>query len=184
MSQSSLDQISQLFAKHLQFCKRKLSSFLERKNSQAILFDAGAASLYFCDDQKSPFRSSPYFRYLCPLKGEKHFIIFSPQLGLELYVYEPISFWDDISYRVEESYWADSFDRVHYLRSEDELKKALSAKKNFIYIGPDFNRVQDFKQINPKELISALNWWRCQKTEYEIFCLDEANKRGLLPIKK
>ncbi len=171
------NQLQGLFQVHIGSCQKKLQRFLVENNYPGVVIDSGSAYLYFSDDQYAPFRSNPYFKYFCPLDGEKHLLYFSVEKGFELFVYEPESFWSDIKYKAEESYWAQSFN-LSYMRSAEERKKVLKSKKDWVYIGSPDQNPQEFVVQNPKSFLSALNWWRSQKSDYEILCLDEANKRG------
>ena len=112
------------------------------------------------------------------LRGEKHLITVSENGLCELFVYEPKTFWSDVEYKVEESYWGNSF-KISFMRSDEERKSLLRSKKGFVFIGKEIPELSesDFR-VNPDDFMAALNWWRAEKTPYEIACLREASRRG------
>lgn len=172
------NRLKSLFHSHLASCKKNILTFLEKTGDPGLLLDSGSAEHYFSDDQEVPFRSNPYFKYFCPLEGEKHLVSLANKGELELFVYEPQSFWTDLSYEVESSFWESSFDRIHFLRSDSERKKIIDAKKSWATLSSTPGTFSTYSKVNLESYLNAFNWWRCKKTEYEIFCLDQANKKG------
>ena len=102
MSHENFEQLQILFQSHIKSCEKKLGRVLKESKASGFVFDSGVPYYYFSDDQHAPFRSNPYFKYFCPLNGESHLLCFDENKGFELFVYEPASFWSDISYGAEE----------------------------------------------------------------------------------
>ena len=172
------ENLDNLFREHIKKTETRMKDFLAKNKQKGILIDAGVPYQYFRDDHTAPFCSNPYFLYFCPLKGEKHLISLSPEGSLELYVFEPKSFWSDISYEVSGSFWSENF-QVHYLFSEAAREEVLKSKSSYVFIGREFQGVDklDFL-VNPKEFLAAMDWWRAEKSPYEIHCLSEANRKA------
>lgn len=172
------EDLGELFKAHLRVCLSRLAHFLHDKNYQGVVIDSGVPYEYFKDDQTAPFRSNPYFNYFCPLEGEKHLLFVKSDGSYELFIYEPKSFWSDIKYDVAETHW-HSFFKISFMRSEKERQELLRNKKSWAFVGREFKGIDEFKFVlNPEFLLSALDWWRAQKSDYEIFCLDQANKKA------
>lgn len=172
------ENLGELFKEHIKKLKGLITDFLVAHKQKGILIDAGVPYEYFRDDQTAPFWSNPYFLHFCPLEGEQHLLSLSGDGALELYVFEPKSFWSDISYDIKEAFWSENF-QIHYLRSQEAREDVLKQKSSFVFIGREFKGVDKYGfLVNPKEYLAALDWWRAEKTPYEIHCLSEANRKA------
>ena len=176
MECSSKTSLKDLFSEHLRVLLSRAKGLLD--GEKGLIIDSGVPYEYFKDDQTAPFRSNPYFKYFCPLEGEKHLFCLSPEGKAELFVFEPKSFWSDISYDVDNSFWHHGFE-ISYIRSDKERQDLLHKKQGWAFIGRPFDSLKGFEfKLNPELFLSALNWWRAEKSNYEIFCLKKANERA------
>ena len=174
-----------LYYNHLQQTLSATYRIMLACNVEDLVISAGMLHPYFKDDQTKPFRTSPYFKTLCALAGPYHLIhIKITHFPPKLVVYSPNDFWHKIPSHTSHPRWED-------LCAFYDTVKATEIHKRFDFIHPKQSHYgrsviiadenidhQDF-ELNPNDVIMALNMIRTRKTSWEVFCVLAANKIGV-----
>lgn len=170
--------IADLFQEHIQTRIRQYTEIMEEQNIPGIVIYAGALSYYFADDRSTPFVPTPHFSHWCPSRSQEHLLVIEANTKPRLYYYKPKDFWHDQE-DIEGYFWTNEFNLE--IMSENFLKETLEKYKNYTFIGPNPQGIDlAATAVNPSALTAALDWMRGVKSDYEIYCLDEANRIGAL----
>ena len=170
-----------LFQAHFETVLSKIERVMESENIDRLLIESGTYDYHFLDDQPKTFKSNPHFLYLCPDQGPGHVIdIKLGQKKPELYFYQPDDFWHEVS-QLNNDYWEDSFDIKVFNNYEKiwETLDNLNSQVSFISPSPGKAIEKGCLEVGSR-ILSKLHWIRSGKTDYEIHCLEEANKSAAL----
>src|SRR5207253_576413 len=145
-----------------------------------ILLHSGSENYYFADDNHVPFRPVPNFAHWVPLDGPNHFLLFRPGAQLRLVRNVPRDFWYETPTDLAD-YWQSSFEIVEV----DGVKKALAALSGLgrlAYIGDNPGLASELgiapELIQPRALLTRLDYARSVKTPYEVECIRRASERA------
>lgn len=155
----------------------RFDSILSHGAFDSVLIHSGAMEEYFLDDKTITFKCNPHFNHFVPLtKNPNSFIFVEAGKKPTLLYYQADDYWHGTAANPE-GFWADSF-TIKVIRDLDQARKVLPTDlTKTAYIGNhDRNLKWNFHSINPKGLMTALHYYRAEKTEYEQHCLAEANK--------
>lgn len=178
--------IKKLFRQHIKIQQERISRVLSECSFDGLIISSGVPFTYFADDHDAPFVSTPHFNHWCPENSPYHLLHLRPGQKARLVFYSPNDFWHEPPSLVQ-SEWADEFEII---RVEDHSTRwnILGNLKNYAYVGPEEKAANEKGlSVNPAALISQLDWNRSEKTDYEIYCLEEANElatKGLNAARK
>ncbi|MBX9703821.1 MAG: M24 family metallopeptidase, partial [Silvanigrellaceae bacterium] len=183
-----MESLQNLFKDHLQICMKNAEESLSSLNYSSLILSSGKPFTYFCDDSEAPFRTNPHFAHWCPAKGPHHFIKYTPgEEKPHLIYYLPQDYWHDHDELSPDLYWVEAF-QISHIDNLSQLNKVLGATDGSVFLGNDEEYFRFHKiQVNCELMSARLNWFRRQKSDYEIFCLSQANKiaaQGHLAAKK
>jgi len=177
--QSSLDST---FGSHLRVVCERAAQALASCGYGGLLLYAGSPLPVFEDDRTYPFEASAPFKVWVPLSDAPgSFVWFEPGSTPKLIVERPEDYW----YKPPsppQGYWVRHFE-VHTVADRVAARALLPADlSRAAYIGEAFDGLDDFRigAINPRTLLSRLDYVRAAKTPYELVCLREANRLGAL----
>lgn len=151
--------------------------------ADAAVVPAGIAQMYFQDDQAPVFHPNPHFARFYPDDNCEHSILLvRPGDRPKLYFHRPASYWYQPPSLPD---WAKAAFDVETHDDDDKLMKSLvagvSGFGHIALVGPaescDLNLAPD--AINPKALVSRLQFARGQKTSFEVARLHEATDVGV-----
>lgn len=146
-----------------------------------VLVHSGSEHHYFADDRHIPFQAYGHFHHWLPVNKPDQFILLVPGSAPIYFQVLPDDFWYEQSID-NASWWADQIEVVR-LNSVDKVKEHLPATA-VSYLGPETELAGalgiDGSLVNPKSLISCLDWHRAIKTSYELEQLREANRVGVI----
>lgn len=175
-----------MFENHIVDLKIRYSRALEICNFQSLVIQAGNSHLYFLDDQNIPFRPNPFFSHWCPERSPGHLLQISIGKKPRLIYFQPKDYWHKPP-SLENSDWSTFFEIIVIEKIEEAWDK-LKIKKNTAFIGEDTKTAKSLGlDCEAKSLNMQLSWIRAKKNEYEINCIEAANKsaaRGHLAAKK
>ena len=167
--------IKELFRSHIETKLGQATQILNVLQLNSIIIDSGNPFSYFEDDQEAIFKSNPHFNYFCPAKGPHHLLKISKNEKPLLLYYSPDDFWH-LHEKLIPSYWTDFFE-VKEMTNQKDAWKSLGDMNFSVYIGNDVKyAIANDLKVNCELLMSRLNWYRRIKSDYEIYCLSEANK--------
>jgi Xaa-Pro dipeptidase len=177
--QRSLDST---FGSHLRVVCERTAQALASCGYGGLLLYAGSPLPVFEDDRTYPFEANAPFKVWVPLSDAPgSFVWFEPGSTPKLIVERPEDYW----YKPPsppQGYWVRHFD-VHTVADRTAARALLPANlSRAAYLGEAFDGLDDFRigAINPRTLLSRLDYVRAAKTPYELVCLREANRLGAL----
>lgn len=143
----------------------------------AVIF-SGALHYQFLDDMAYPFKVNPHFKMWVPVTDNPNcFVVYTPGLKPKLIWWAPVDYWHKVATRPTDL-WVEKFDLIMIANADDAKQYMPSGRVAFIGEWDErFASWGDFTP-NPEAVMNSLHWDRAKKTEYEIACLREANRRG------
>ncbi len=169
--------IKKLFRQHIRIQQERITQVLSACSLDGIIISSGLPITYYADDSDAPFRPTPHFNHWCPERSPYHLLHLRTQQKPRLIFFSPNDFWHEAP-TLMQSEWADEFEIV---RVEDQATRwnILGTLKNHAFVGPEEKAAMEKGLIiNPPKLISYLDWNRSEKTDYEVYCIEEANELG------
>ena len=174
-----MPQIKALFNGHISILSKQYSTVIEKSEFNSIVIHAGSLHYSFLDDRTYPFMVNPHFKYWLPIINNPDcFIRITPGKKPELLYFKATDFWHEMP-EDPNGFWVDSFD-IKMISSLNEAKSVLGDLTSSAYIGEHFSSFKEwgFKAENPESMILEFHFMRAVKTEYEQYCLREANKHA------
>jgi Xaa-Pro dipeptidase len=182
IEQNTGDQRAALFAAHLDTVMKRSAAALASTGYDSLLLHSGTPPLLFLDDHHLPYRAQAPFKVWAPLSdAPDSFVFFTPGRKPQLLIHQPVDYWHKAP-SLPDAYWTPSFD-ILSCASREAARTALPKDlSRTAFIGAPFPELLAWgpASINPEHLIAQLDYARASKTPYEIGCLREANRLGLL----
>ena len=178
-------ELNRLYQEHIDTLTARYTRIINDLTSQGLaleglLIHAGSDNYYFADDQHVAFHSVPHFAHWVPLEGPDHLLCFQPGIKPHLFRYVPQDFWYETPID-KADHWQSAFEMVT-LDSPEKAASHLPNLSHFAYIGNSPALAQSFgiapENIEPKRLMTRLDYQRSIKTPYEVACLQLANGRA------
>ena len=173
----SFSVIKKLFRQHIKIQQERLAHILAQCHYDGLVISAGLPFTYFADDQDAPFKPTPHFAHWCPERSPHHLLHLRAGKQARLIFYSPNDFWYEAPNLVQAE-WTDEFEVV---RAEDMASRwqILGDLKRHAFIGAETKEAED-KDLacNPKDLLTMMDWYRSEKTPYELYYIEEANELG------
>jgi len=173
-----------LFQDHLGEISRMAEKSLACQNAsgevgfEGIVLHAGTTAHYHADDLAVPFRTLPHFARFAPVPGPDHLLLFRPGQTPRLAQVTPAGYWEEPP-RAPEHPYREALDVVP-VPSFQAGVAVLGDVSRCAYLGScsEAAAVLGISEqgIEPARLLSALDWYRAYKTEYEVACIREANR--------
>ncbi|PXX95368.1 Xaa-Pro dipeptidase [Halomonas sp. LBP4] len=163
--------------RHLDALARAYAKILTAEGYDGVLLYSGHAHRHFGDDQTASFAAFGHFLHWVPMAGLEHgWLLIRPGARPTLYFHAPADFWH-LTPRLPEEAWVEAFEVE--LRSET-APPSLPAGRFAILGEVDAELASALgAEANPEALTRALNELRVHKSDYEVACLREANRRAL-----
>ena len=169
-----------LYQQHITTLQNRFDEELTRLNYDGVLIYSGQHAYAFLDDNSQPFKVNPYFKYWLPLtKQQKSFLHIRPGRKPHLYLFQEQDYWHAQPV-VPEGEWQEHFELTIIDNVQHCLNKLQNTATNTAIIGEAPVSLGLFSQwpvenLNPKDLLNALDYFRAYKTEYEIENMRQAN---------
>jgi len=161
-----------LHVAHVEEISRGVASALEQTGFDALVVHSGTPlKRTDADDQYWPLRPTPHFQHWAPLADPGCLLIVVPGRKPVL-VRPPVqSFWEAPAPPESDHFWS-SFEMV---QAAPPLPPGRVA-----FVGDDAQAAAalEIADVNPPDLVRALDALRVCKTAYEVACLAEANRRA------
>lgn len=150
---------------------------LGNHNFESLLVYSGEIKHRFQDDMPIPFFINLQFKAIVPLTTTPEcWIIWRVAKKPILLLYQPETVWDAVV-EIPDAFWSSYFEIVPIKNKEDAHPFIHNAKcPAFLGEHTELTRSWDVGPCNPERLINELNWYRSYKTEYELYCINEANR--------
>ena len=145
-----------------------------------LLLHAGNARHYHADDQELPFRSAAHFRRVAPIDGPGHWAIVAREGGVpRVLCVAPSDYWYEPPEALEDEIVASlSVELFDDETAAGARVAEIAARGRCAYLGPDADLAIALgvpaECCEPRELVAALDWFRAEKTGFEIECIRAA----------
>lgn len=175
-----MEKLASLYQAHLSVLQQRTQAVLERNQLDALLIHSGELIRLFLDDRDYPFKVNPHFKAWVPVTEVQNCWIWVDGVNTpKLWFYSPVDYWYSVE-PLPNSFWTPYID-IQPLKKADDINHFLPTKRDKVgYIGPNPARAEwlgiSGENINPKPVIDYLHYYRSYKTDYELFCMREAQK--------
>ncbi|MFO0647871.1 MAG: Xaa-Pro dipeptidase [Polyangiales bacterium] len=174
------DAIRDAYARHVERLCLAYDACLAANGWDAVVIHSGSARKRTeFDDQYWPVRPVPHFQHWAALAEPDALLVVRPAHRPALYRIDRFDFWEH-PYAPESDHFLSHFD-VRGVSSIEEARSSLPTGRVAI-VCDDLSRAALLgftpEALNPPGLVGALDALRTRKTEYEILCIAEANRRA------
>jgi len=176
------EQLERTFGPHLAAIAARTTKGLAACGYSALLVHSGSLLTVFEDDRSYPFEAHAPFKVWAPLSDVPDcFIYFEPGRTPLLVFNRPEDFWHK-AMDVPQAYWTRHFD----IRTAADLASARQLLPRNLakvaYIGDAFSELSQWgvATVNPRPLMRYLDYGRAAKTPYELACMRQASRLGVL----
>lgn len=170
-----------LYRPHLDALCARYDAALDSTGFDAVLIGAGVPVLIHRDDQDYPYRPEPLFLQWAPLTAHPgSALLYRAGRKPVLFVLEADDFWHQPA-PLPRGPWQKALD-IRHIRHPDEIRKHLPAKSGRLAVlGPplQWQRQSLPGPLNPKALLTHLDYDRAFKTPWEVACIQVATALGL-----
>ena len=92
-------------------------------------------------------------------------------------------YWHE-SFHLDDQFWIEAFE-IRIVETIEQIESIFSSCKQELYLGSELLQHGQLAKkynfvVNEKQLLHGLNWRRGVKTQYEISCIEQANKKAAL----
>lgn len=175
-----LELLARLHRAHVALLENQVSEALAVTGFDALAVHSGTPPKRTAsDDQHWPLRVTPHFAHWLPLLEADCLLLVEPGRRTTLLRPKNTSYWEAPPEPETDHFWP-AFE-VLEPASPAGLAQHLAGGKRWALITDDASAAERLKLravINPPTLVSALDELRTRKTEYEVRCLSEANRRA------
>jgi len=173
--------LTNLYRAHIEDLNQRYGKALTAAGFDGVVLHSGTLQLKsLVDDQYWPLRPTPHFQHWVP--------VCEPDCAIVLQVGKaPVFIWTrstsmwEIAPRPETDHFTHVIDIVEP-EGANGVKALLPTSGKIAFVGDDRARGAawgfDAERTNPKKLVDALDELRTTKTDYEIACINEANRRA------
>jgi Xaa-Pro dipeptidase len=175
VSDLSLDQ---LYPAHLSTLMQRADRSLARCGFDALVIHAGRPPVQFLDDQDYPFKVNPQFKAWVPiLDNPRCFLVYSPGKPPLVLFHQPNDFWHKPA-KLPSAAWTGAVELIA-IQDESLASAHWSKLGRVAFIGPETHAADfDPASLNPKDLLTLLDFDRAVKTPYELECMRRASDLG------
>ena len=168
------------FAQHVETMRSRYDQVLASAGFDAAVIYSGGLRMQFLDDAAYPFKVNPLFKAWVPLTEHPDcFVVHVPGDRPKLLYYQPDDYWhrppDD-----PRGFWTSSFDVIVFTDLDDARQHMPEGRIAFLGEWQERYDEWGFASANPETVLNGLHYRRAWKTEYEIDCMEEATRLGVL----
>lgn len=179
-----MESLAALYHSHIESLQERTRNVLARSDLDALLIHAGELFNVFLDDHPYPFKVNPQFKAWLPVTQVPNcWLLVDGVNKPKLWFYLPVDYWHCVE-PLPDAFWTVEFD-VMALPDASKIKDVLPGNLSHIgYIGPVPERARQLgmsdAHINPQPVLDYFHFYRACKTEYELFCMREAQKTAVI----
>lgn len=163
--------------RHLDVLESAYAEVLARHQLDGVLLYSGHPHRHFADDQEANFAAYGHFQHWTGQADlARSWLLICPGQMPSLKVHAPQDFWH-LPARLPDEAWVDRFD----ITLSDDDGPPMLPKGRFAVLG-DVSQacVENLHTVyQPEALTADLDELRVRKSDYEVICLREANRRAM-----
>lgn len=176
------EKLDQSYPDHIATVMHRCNQALAAGGYDHMLVASGAPHWIFLDDAPYPFKVNAQFKVWVPVTTVPNcFIWYTPDKQPVMLFYQPRDYWHVVA-DAPDDFWSRHFD-IRLIRDVTDVRAHLPDNMSSVaFIGepgdvPDDLPVGD---INPESVLNHLHYHRAPKTKYELHCMREASRLGVL----
>jgi Xaa-Pro dipeptidase len=173
-------EIAERYPAHHGALVRRYETALDAHGLDGVVVFAGRPRFVFQDDQTYPFQVGPWYRQWVPEPDHAgSFIVFAPGRRPRLVCYQPRDYWHVVP-SPPAGFWTDAFEIETADTPDAALALLPGSLSRWALLGDadEALAAAGFGSVNPPDLVRRLQFDRLYKTDYELACLREANRRA------
>ena len=137
----------------------------------------------FLDDHAYPFKVNPQFKAWVPVTQVPNcWLLVDGVNKPKLWFYLPVDYWHNVE-PLPTSFWTEEIEVIALPKADGIGSQLPAARGNIGYIGPVPERALGLDipadKLNPKGVLDYLHYYRAYKTDYELYCMREAQKTAV-----
>ncbi len=175
--------LSSLYTQHVKEREETVSRVLSETGFDRLVIHSGKAFTYFSDDQEAPLHRTPHFAHWTPVDGPRHLLLIAPGKRPRILRVTPPDFWYAPPAPVP-SFVQEVFDVSDHPASADAWAALGNGAAKTAFIGEATDEAAaagiPAEAINPRVLVSRLDWERSYKSLYEAETIAAANEIAVL----
>lgn len=165
-------ELASLQRDHVRTLQQRYEALLAGSDYDAVLISSGTAPLHYGDDQRHHHRGFPAFVHWTSLAGLEHgWLLIEPGRQPRLWLHTPVDFWHATP-ELPGSPWQELFE---IQGRTSTAAPELPGMPRLAVVGDPAVVAAALGDINPPDLLAAMEATRVHKTPYEIACLAEAS---------
>ncbi len=172
-----MQDLKHLYQQHIETLQTRTRHALEREGLDGLVIHSGQSKRLFLDDNNYPFKVNPQFKAWVPVVDNPNcWLVVNGVDKPKLVFYRPDDFWHKVPPE-QTGYWTEFVD-IHYLKQANAVEKLLPYDKSrHAYVGEyiDVAGALGFSNVNPDRALHYLHYHRAYKTDYELYCMRQAN---------
>ncbi len=167
--------LAALFKQHLSQLQYRAQQAMATHDLDGIVIHSGEELIQFRDDHGYPFKVDPQFKHWVPVTQNPHCWLWIDGVSKpKLAFYAPIDYWHKVD-PLPDTFWSGEFDIVP-LRHKDHIRDFLPPHlEKIAYLGSAEDRAIELgfapAHCNPIKLINYLDYYRNNKTDYELYSM-------------
>jgi Xaa-Pro dipeptidase len=173
-------ELERAYYEHVNSLIERYAPILRAAEVDAVVIHSGSAlKRTEFDDQYWPLRPTPHFQHWLPLAQPDCALVLEPGNKPKLAWLSSTSFWERPP-EPETRYFETALD-VHSVDNVQDIMAHLPAGR-VAFLGEARTHARSWgiaeERINPDALVGPIDRLRSRKTEYEVLCLAEANRKA------
>ncbi|WP_241586834.1 Xaa-Pro dipeptidase [Rosenbergiella epipactidis] len=178
-----MNSLPALYRAHIESLIAHARIILARSQRDALLIHSGELITAFQDDHAYPFKVNPLFKAWLPITETANcWLWIDGQARPTLYFYSPTDYWHKVD-PLPDTYWSQEFTIVALKQANDITTLLPTDRSKVAYLGSATHRATELgipvSQHNPQQIIDYLHYYRSFKTDYELYCMREAQKSAV-----
>lgn len=179
-----METLTSLYHQHLTTLQQRAQAVLARHRLDALLIHSGEPLTCFLDDHDYPFKVNPQFKAWVPVTQVPHCWLWVDGVNKpRLWFYSPVDYWHSVA-PLPDGFWTPAID-IAVLRQADDIAQCLpSERRRVAYLGPAPERARALgigdERVNPRGVVDYFHYYRAYKTDYELYCMREAQKTAVV----
>lgn len=179
-----MDKLAVLYSEHINTLQQRTQQVLQRSELDAVLIHSGEPLRIFLDDSDYPFKVNPHFKAWVPVTDVPHSWLWVDGINKpKLWFYSPVDYWHSVE-PLPNAFWTNEIELIQ-LNNSNEINELLNkfSKDNVAYIGEAIDKASALgikqQNINPQSVVDYYHYYRSYKTDYELYCMREAQKMAV-----
>ena len=178
-----MDSLASLYKNHIVTLQERTRDVLARFKLDALLIHSGELMNTFLDDHAYPFKVNPQFKAWVPVTQVPNcWLLVDGVNKPKLWFYLPVDYWHNVE-PLPTSFWTEEIEVIALPKADGIGGQLPAARGNIAYIGPVPERALSLDiaadKLNPKGVLDYLHYYRAYKTDYELYCMREAQKTAV-----